>query len=141
MRARGGRIELIGRGGRRIDVGGRPLIGDLLPDGAGHRLEGQAVDIRLLLLMAQGKRHHQNDNRRRAEDAPDDEQVAPIAGALARRRVLSLLLAHRLQFPLCSRHRVLHSLNSLEREGCLVGCDRHGRLVGSSGDLRVAAVS
>src|SRR5438094_4838790 len=37
VRARGGRIELIGRGGRRIDVRGRPLIGDLLPDGAGHR--------------------------------------------------------------------------------------------------------
>jgi len=99
-------------------VRGRPLIGDLLPDGAGHRLKGKAVVSQLLLLVAQGKRDHQNDDRRRAEDAPDDEQVAPIAGALAGRRILALLLAHRLQFSLCSRHRVLHSLNSLEREGC-----------------------
>jgi hypothetical protein len=46
--------------------------------------------------VVKGERHDQDRDGRRTENAADDEQAAAVAGALAGRCLLALLLAQRL---------------------------------------------
>jgi hypothetical protein len=83
---------------------GSALVGDRLPHGAADRLEGESVLSRDLGRVIEGEGHDQDGDGRRAEETADDEQVAAIASALARRRLLPLLLPQRLQLLLGPGH-------------------------------------